>query len=221
MYAQRAFQIDRTRSLAFAARRGYGQLCAVEAGRPIASSAPFCLDYAPDGTPLVSFHLAKANPLARFADGSSNWLLIVSGDDCYVSPHWYASSDQVPTWLYQAIHLTGPVSLMNAVQLDRHLDALSAHFEAALAPKPVWTSIEVAAGRRQMMQQAIVGCTMAVETVEGSFKLNQHKADADYLALAGALAAQGDCASLAIAAAMRQEKPQLFEDEMSVERSAT
>ena len=33
---------------------------------------------------------------------------------------------------------------------------------------------------------------MTVEEVEGSFKLNQHKSDADYTAIANALGAQAD-----------------------------
>ena len=34
------------------------------------------------------------------------------------------------------------------------------------------------------MKKAIVGLVMTVEEVEGSFKLNQHKSDADYAAVA-------------------------------------
>ena len=48
------------------------------------------------------------------------------------------------------------------------------------------------AGRLDAMKKAIVGLVMTVEEVEGSFKLNQHKSEADYAAIAGALAAQAD-----------------------------
>ena len=41
------------------------------------------------------------------------------------------------------------------------------------------------------MKKAIVGLVMSVDEVEGSFKLNQHKSETDYAAVAGALAAQG------------------------------
>ena len=57
----------------------------------------------------MAFHVARGNPLAALADGTSHWLLAVNGADAYVSPDWYVSPDQVPTWLYQAVHLTGPV----------------------------------------------------------------------------------------------------------------
>ena len=75
------------------------------------------------------FHVARGNPLARLADGTSSWLLAVNGADAYVSPDWYVSPDQVPTWLYQAVHLTGTVRMLSDDELGPQLDALSAKFE--------------------------------------------------------------------------------------------
>jgi transcriptional regulator len=63
------------------------------------------------------------------------------------------------------------------------------------------------------MKKAIVGLEMAVEEVEGSFKLNQHKSEADYTALAGALAAQADLDAQQIAYLMRQARPEAFSTE--------
>ncbi|MGZ5877114.1 MAG: FMN-binding negative transcriptional regulator, partial [Bradyrhizobium sp.] len=197
MFTRPFFEPDRAASLAFVEARGFGVVCAYDGGKPVASSLPFCLEYSNDGTPCVSFHVARGNPLAGLADGVSSrssstpsWLLAVNGADAYVSPHWYASPDQVPTWLYQAVHLTGPVRTMTGQQLTDHLDALSAKFESWLAPKPPWTTAEVTTGRRETMMQAIVGLVMTVEEIEGSFKLNQHKSDVDHAAVSNALALQ-------------------------------
>ena len=52
--------------------------------------------------------------------------MAVNGPDAYVSADWYASPDQVPTWLYQAVHLTGPVRALHGDELGPHLDVLSA-----------------------------------------------------------------------------------------------
>ena len=79
--------------------------------------------YADDGTPQALFHVARHNPLVKLADGTSSWLLAVTGADAYVSPDWYVSPDQVPTWLYQAVHLTGTVRPLSDDELgaaDRH-----------------------------------------------------------------------------------------------------
>jgi transcriptional regulator len=213
MYTPPPFKSDRAASLAFAQARGFGAVCAWDGEKPIASWLPFCLGYADDGTPIVSFHVARGNALARLAGGKSRWLLAVNGADAYVSADWYVSPDQVPTWLYQAVHLTGTVELMPDGELGAHLDALSAKFESWVAPKPPWTVAKVSAGRQQMLKKAIVGLVMTVEEIEGSFKLNQHKSDADHMAVANALANQGDPASQQIAGVMRELRPQVFADE--------
>jgi transcriptional regulator len=96
-----------------------------------------------------------------------------------------------------------------ATELRPHLDALGEKFEGWLEPKPHWSADKVTPGRREMLMKAIVGIEMIVETVEGSFKLNQHKADADHVAVASALARQSDAASQTIAARMVALRPHL------------
>jgi len=224
MYAPPLFKPDRTASLAFAHERGFGLVCAWDGNKPIASSLPFILTAADDGTPLAAFHVARGNPLVNFADGRRSWLLAVNGADAYVSPDWYVSPDQVPTWLYQVVHLTGTVRKLSDNELAAQIDALSAKFEDWLAPKPPWTSAKVTAGRLEALKKAIVGLVMTVEEVEGSFKLNQTKSEADYAAVANALGAQADTSAQRIAGLMRKTRPQAFakettENDKAVERN--
>jgi transcriptional regulator len=213
MYTPPMFKSDRAASLAFAQARGFGSVCAWDGSRPIASSLPFYLAFADDGTPQMAFHVARHNPLVKLADGTSSWLMAVTGADAYVSADWYVSPDQVPTWLYQAVHLTGTVRKLSDSELGPHLDALSAKFENWLAPKPPWMSSKMTAGRLAAMKQAIVGMVMTVEQVEGSFKLNQHKSDVDHVAVATALARQPEVAAQVLAGEMRALRPQLFATE--------
>jgi transcriptional regulator len=209
MYTPPMFKPDRGASLGFAQARGFGTVCAWNGNMPIASSLPFVLTSRGDGTPLAAFHIARGNPLAGLADATASWMLAVNGADAYVSPHWYASPDQVPTWLYQAVHLSGPVRVMTGQELADHLDALSAKFESWLAPKPPWTIGEMTAGRREALKQAIVGLVMTVEVIEGSFKLNQHKSDADHVAIASALMQGHDETAQTIAKQMVALRPDL------------
>jgi transcriptional regulator len=190
MYTPPMFKPDRAASLGFAEARGFGTICAWDGAKPVASSLPFYLTSADDGAPQALFHVARGNALAGLADGKSRWLLAVNGDDAYVSPDWYVSPDQVPTWLYQAVHLTGSVRRLSGDELVQQLDMLSAKFESWLAPKPVWTVSKITAGRLDALKKAIVGLVMSVDEVEGSFKLNQHKSDADHVAIASALVQQ-------------------------------
>ena len=209
MYTPPMFKPDRAASLAFAQGRGFGTVTAWDGRKPVASSLPFLLAYADDGTPYAAFHVARNNPLAKLADGKSPWLIAVTGADAYVSADWYVSPDQVPTWLYQAVHLTGTVRVLSDSELGPHLDALSAKFENWLAPKPPWMVSKVTAGRLDALKKAIVGLVMSVDEVEGSFKLNQHKSDVDYVAIASALLQQHDAAAQTIGKQMVALRPLL------------
>src|SRR5713226_9961190 len=220
MYTPPMFKPDRAASLGFAQARGFGTVCAWDGAKPIASSLPFFLTYADDGTPRVAFHVARNNPLAKLADGKTPWLMTVNGADAYVSADWYASPDQVPTWFYQAVHLTGCVGKLPDHELGPHLDALAGKFESWLAPKPPWTTSKMTAGRLDAMKKAIVGLVMTVEEIEGSFKLNQHKSDVDHVAITHALALQADAGAQQLARTMRTMRPQAFTDEtVQLERS--
>ena len=157
MYTPPMFKPDRAASLAFAEARGFGAVCAWDGEKPIASSLPFYLTYADDGTPQRLVSCRAHNPLVGLADGKSSWLVAVTGADAYVSADWYVSPDQVPTWLYQAVHLTGTVRKLTDGELGLQIEALSAKFESWLAPKPPWTSSKMTAGRLDAMKKAIVG----------------------------------------------------------------
>ena len=209
MYTPPMFKSDRAASLAFAEARGFGTACAWDGSKPIASSLPFYLSFGADGTPQAMFHLARQNPLLKLADGVSSWLLAVNGPDAYVSADWYVSPDQVPTWLYQTVHLTGAVRRLSDAELSVQVDTLSAKFEEWLLPKPPWKSSKMTAGRLDAMKKAIVGLSMNVEEVEGSFKLNQHKSEADHVAIATALTQRHDEAAQAIGKQMIALRPQL------------
>ncbi len=211
MYAQSAFRIDATASLAFAAQRGFGLIVATDEGRPVASGVPFELDLS-DQPVRLRFHVARPNPLGALVAARGTWLMAVQRHDAYVSPDWYESADQVPTWLYEMVHLSGPVSVIPTEQMVDHLDRLSAKFENRLLPKKPWLFDKVKPPRRDMLLKAIVGIEMRVEIVEGSFKLNQNKKDTDFAGAARGLSRRDDVASKAIAQHMMALRPQLSYD---------
>jgi len=61
---------------------------------------------------------------------------------------------------------------------------------------------------------------MTIESVESSFKLNQHKPDEDHVAIATALARQDDPSAQAIAKRMIALRPQLQYGNLSASRHA-
>ena len=209
MYVHPAFKVHPATSLAFAAARGFGLVIACDGGRPVASHLPFRLVEQDGKVPKLEFHVARANPMAAIAEKGGTWMVAVQGPDTYVSPDWYATPEQVPTWLYEAVHLSGPVRVIPGGHTRGHTERLSATFEQWLAPKPEWKLDKVPERRRDMLLSAIVAVEMTIESIEGNSKLNQHKSDADHVAIANALAAQPDPAAQAIARRMVALRPQL------------
>jgi transcriptional regulator len=207
MYAQSQFRMDRSASLAFAAGRGFGLVVAHDGARPVASPLPFHIDYRADGTPRATFHVARANPLVPLAERGGEWLIAVTGGDAYVSPEWYVSPDQVPTWLYETVHLAGAVRVLPG-SLEA-VEQLTARFEQPANGTPAWQAERVTPGRLSAMLRAIVAIEMDVERVEGSAKLNQHKSDADHVAVVIGLRQTGDPMARQIAAHMVALRPHL------------
>ena len=146
------------------------------AGSPFLSHIPFLVA---EGGDAVHAHLVRANPIARLlAAGERPAVLAASGPDGYVSPDWYGPEpDQVPTWNYVAVHLRGTLRLRAEEALRPHLDALSARFEGELLPKAPWRTSKVAPDRLASMMRAIVPVELAVETIDGTWKLNRNKPD--------------------------------------------
>lgn len=207
MYTLPHFKMDRAACLAFAAGRGFGLVVAHDGERPVASPLPFHLDYRCDGTPLATFHVARGNPLATLAERGDHWLVAVNGADAYVSPEWYVSPDQVPTWLYETAHLSGAVRVLPG-SLDA-VERLTEQFERPAGAKAPWHVGRVTPGRVSAMLKAIVAIEMEVERVAGSAKLNQNKSDADHMAVVAGLRAGGDPAALQIADRMVALRPHL------------
>ena len=60
-----------------------------------------------------------------------------------------------------------------------------------------------------MLLKAIVAVEMTVESIEGNFKLNQHKSDEDHVAVANALVKQSDASAREIGKRMVALRPHL------------
>ena len=201
------FRIEEQRALEFAGQRGFGMIVAADEHSPRASHVPFVLGER-DGQVVVQIHFTAKNPLVALADGTRCFLLIVAGDDAYISNDWYSSRDNVSTWLYEAVHLSGVAHLRELDENRGHGDALLAVSEARL-PKQPWDLAQMEPGKRESMLAAIRVVDLVVDTVEGQAKLNQHKSDADHIAVADRLARSEETGHRRLARKMQALRPGL------------
>jgi len=204
------FRIEEERALAFAANRGFGVIVAADERGPRASHVPFVVSKRDDRV-IVQIHFTARNPLVELADGVRRFLLIVSGDDAYISNDWYASRDNVSTWLYEAVHLSGVAHLRGREENRGHGDALLAIAEARL-PKAPWELTAMEPVKRESMLASIRVIDLVVDQIEGQAKLNQHKSDDDHVAVANQLARAEESGSRRLAAKMKALRPGLGYD---------
>lgn len=148
----------------------------------------------------LRFHASRDNRAMPIADGASTFVSCL-GPDAYVSPDWYGTPGQVPTWNYVAVEAEGLLRRLSEPELVAHIDVLAARHEARLSPKRPWTRADMAPGRFDTMLSGIAGFELTLTALRGTRKLGQHKSPAErHGAIAGLEGAGRD----AIAALMRR-----------------
>ena len=153
-------------------------------------------------------HVARGNELAAM-DGAAV-LAVFHGPQGYVSPNWYPSKHanggrEVPTWNYAVAHVHGRLRVVrDAGWLRALLDALTNRFEAS-EPAP-WKVADAPADHVEKLLGAIAGIEIAIERIEGKFKLSQNHPDANRAGVVGGLTRRGQGDDLALAALMQEQE---------------
>lgn len=179
---------DEARLLAQLAAQPFVTIAAAPDGRPRVAHAPAVIRRLDSGL-AIDFHLSRGNALSGFLGEGFPAVIASLGPDAYISPDWYESPNQVPTWNYSSVEAEGRVAILDDAGLIAQLDALSAQEEARLLPKPLWTRAKMTPGVFDKMLRGIVGARLTVERLEGTTKLSQNKSAADR---SGVIAALGD-----------------------------
>jgi transcriptional regulator len=196
MHPNRRFDwTDRDEIYAFVADIAFCSIFATGAEGPAVLHVPVVVA----GPDRIRFHVSRAN---RGVEALERGPILLScvGPDAYISPDWYGTDDQVPTWNYVAVEAEGRLRRLSDEELAGQLDSLSAAHEARLAPKPPWTRDKMSPGRFEAMLKGIVGFELAVETLRGSRKLGQNKKGAE---MDGAIAGLEAAGRADMAALMR------------------
>ena len=181
---------DEAEIRAFVDEASFAQIVAVVDGGPVGAQAP--LVNGPDGS--IRFHLSRANRLTPLLDGKTV-LASVIGTHFYVSPDWYGTPDQVPTWNYRMVEIEGVARRLDEPELRDLLDRLSAAQEKRLAPKPAWTSGKMDQSRLDAMVRAITGFAIREPVFRGAIKMGQNKSAGEAAGVVAALRTLGNHAA--------------------------
>jgi transcriptional regulator len=188
----------------FIERHGFGLLVSRVEGLPFATHLPFLLDRAAGRHGVLLGHMARANPQWREAGGQTV-LAIFTGPHAYISPTWYEAEQVVPTWNYTAVHVYGRIEIIEDEGVLLDLVAKSVRFYESPLPQP-WSFDASSTFVRRLLAQ-IAGFRIAIERIEGKWKLNQNHPIERRRKVVRALRNRGDENSRAIADLMEAMLP--------------
>jgi transcriptional regulator len=170
----------------------------------MATHLPMLLD---ESNRTLRCHMARSNPHGQILKASPPVLVVFRGPEHYVTPSWYASKTEhgkvVPTWNYVAVHVRGRAGVFEDPDaLLEHVRLLTAFNESSF--DPAWRVSDAPGDYVTGLVSAIVGVEIAVEGIEGKWKLSQNRPIEDRDGVIAGLEDLGTYRSLATADEMKK-----------------
>ena len=169
----------------------FGQLICTNGDNLNIAFLPFSLDRTNFPLGSLQCHVARNNSIWRDIK-KGRITAIFLGPHAYISPRWYSSSDQVPTWNYSAVFAEGRATLLDDDQLIPLLKTLTDSEENRTRNKSKWSTKEVGTPKYRSMMKAIVGIELQIEKIYGKLKMSQNRSSKDRV---GAINGLGEGAS--------------------------
>jgi|SRR5271170_1733613 len=210
MYIPRANQEDRIPVIhKLMEDQPFASLITMGTSGLFASHIPMVLEQ--DGTPLgrLKGHISRANQQWKEHSPSVEALAIFSGPQHYITPSWYPEKREtgkvVPTWNYVVVHAYGHLKVIGDSEwLMAHLESLVNIHEASF-PAP-WKIGDAPADYVASQVKGIVGLEMAIERLEGKWKVSQNRSERDRVGVAEGLADLNTEESLAMKALVEKRR---------------
>ena len=160
---------DRPTQLDLMRAHPFATLVTAPDGVPFATHLPLLVEE-DAGELYLRSHLARAN-LQWQHFGEAEVLAIFQGPHALVNSAWYASTPNVPTWNYAAVHAYGPARVVAGEQAAAIARRLLAVHTPDAPPIP--------ADFERRMLAGVVTFELRVTRLEGKFKLSQNKGEQD------------------------------------------
>lgn len=166
-----------------------------ENGRPFINHLPLIAD----GDVLIG-HMSRKNPQWEIFRNSPECSILFQGPHTYISPSWYKSGRDVPTWNYAVVHLHGSMEIVESFreQVDI-LKKLSAHFD-----KDWRFQLPADLRGEDELTSAIVSFRFHAKVVEAKFKLSQNRSREDIEGVMDGLSQRKDELSAGVLKLMKE-----------------
>ena len=121
-------------------------------------------------------HIARANPHWK-AFATSQTTVVFNGPHTYITPKWYTEND-VPTWNYSVVHLTGSIELIDDYDgIIECLTELTSHVERHWPSG--WEFFIPEDLNGDNLSKNIVGFRIRVTNIDFKKKLSQNRSEVD------------------------------------------
>jgi transcriptional regulator len=197
MYIPSYFELQDNRAFALIDTYSFATLVSQHRGELFATHVPLLVDR--DSLTLWG-HVARTNP--QWHDLESQQILaIFVGDHAYISPSWYESQDNVPTWNYSAVHVYGRIELdRDPAHVVAMLGKLIDKYEAVDSG---YSIDSVDTENLADMLGGIVAFRIHIDRIEGKAKMSQNHPQERRDRVSAALEGIGSDAAIAVSAMMQ------------------
>ena len=142
-------------------------------GVPVGTHVPLHVDDG-DKTGRLLGHLARANDHWQDFDGEREAMAVFQGPHSYISPNWYVSEGQVPTWNYATVHAYGkPRVMQDPGEVTDVLWQLVGDNENDATGN--WSMDKLSKEKVTANLRSIIAFEMPIERLEGKFKMSQNR----------------------------------------------
>jgi len=193
VYTPPQFAVDDASTAAFLSAVRAADLVTVTEDGLVGTFLPLLFDPSVGDHGALRGHVARKNDQwKRPAIGEA--LVIVHGDDAYITPNWYPSKAEhgrvVPTWNYTTAHVFGQLVIHDdPAWVDENVRGLTERHEAGRGAS--WSVDDAPPDFHAGQLRGIVGIELLISRVEAKFKLSQNRRAADIDGVVAGLAADG------------------------------
>ena len=166
--------------------------------KPYINHLPVIFSSAPGEEKVLIGHMARMNPQWNHFKENPDCTLIINGCHSYITPKWYKSGRDVPTWNYAVVHLYGKIELVESfLEQMAVLKQLSQYFEGRNS-SPWEFELPADLLEESYLVSAIISFKFHIEQFEAKFKLSQNRSVEDRQGIIEGLSERNDEMSNAI-----------------------
>ncbi|WP_045508251.1 FMN-binding negative transcriptional regulator [Bacillus amyloliquefaciens] len=171
MYIPAPFQLSEADASNVIKEYGFATLFSTAGGMPYATHLPLMMSK--DNHYLYG-HFALPNPQWKEIEGQSV-LAVFQGPHCYISPKWYETNQDVPTWNYVAVHVYGEAQLLDNEETVHSMSDLVLKYES---PDSSYKLEDIDAKLLAGLNKGVKGFKIKISKIEGKAKLSQNQSAA-------------------------------------------